>query len=88
MNVEQLRQAINSTHSKCFTIRFIKSDGSERTMLAKTGLKRFLSRKINKRKVVNSNPNIVRVFDMESKGYKSFKLDSVIEFRCKNIVLK
>ena len=88
MNVEQLRQAINSTHSKCFTIRFIKNDGSERTLLGKTGLKRFLSRKPNKRKAVRNNPNLVCVYDMESKGYKSFKLDSVIEFRCKNIVLK
>ncbi len=88
MNTEQLRQAINSTHSKCFTIRFIKSDGSERTMLAKTGLKRFLSRKPNKRKVVRNTPNLVCVYDMESKGYKSFKLDSVIEFRCKRVILK
>lgn len=42
----------------------------------------------NKRKVSNTNPNIVRVYDCESKSYKSFKLDSVVEFKCKNTILK
>jgi hypothetical protein len=88
MNIEQLRSTINSTHSKCFTVRFIKQDGSERTMYAKTGVKRFLSKKVNKRKVSNTNPNIIRVYDCESKSYKSFKLDSVQEFRCGKVILK
>lgn len=88
MNTEQLRQAITSTNSKCFTIRFIKSDGSERTLLGKVGLKRFLSRKPNKRKAVRNNPNLISVWDMESKSYKSFKLSSVFEFRSGNIILK
>ena len=42
----------------------------------------------NKRKVSNTNPNIVRVYDCESKSYKSFKLDSVSEFRCGKVILK
>lgn len=88
MNIEQLRSAIASTHSKCFVVRFIKLDGSERIMYAKTGLKRFLSKKVNKRKVQRTNNDVVCVFDMESKSYKSFRLSSVTEFRCKRIILK
>ena len=88
MNIEQLRSTINSTNSRMFVVRFIKQDGSTRVMYAKTGVKRHLSKRPDKRVLQNTNPNIVRVFDMESKSYKSFKLDSVVEFKCKNTILK
>ena len=88
MNIEQLRSTIASTHSRMFVVRFIKQDGSERTMYAKTGIKRHLSKRPDKRVLQNTNPNIVRVFDMESKSYKSFKLDSVLSFRCGQVILK
>ena len=82
MNIEQLRSTINSTHSRMFVVRFTKQDGTTRVMYAKTGVKRHLSKNPNKRKVSNINPNIVRVYDCESKSYKSFKLETVREFRC------
>ena len=88
MNIEQLRSTIASTHSRMFVVRFTKLDGSERTMYAKTGIKRHLSKRPDKRVLQNTNPNIVRVFDMESKSYKSFKLDSVLSFRCGKVILK
>ena len=87
-NIEQLRSAIASTNSRMFVVRFTKQDGTERTMYAKTGIKRYLSKKPNKRKVSNVNNDIVRVFDCESKSYKSFKLSSVFELRSGNIILK
>lgn len=88
MNIEQLRSTIASTHSRMFVVRFTKQDGTTRVMYAKTGVKRHLSKNPNKRKVINTNPNIVRVYDCESKSYKSFKLSSVVEFRSGNIILK
>ena len=88
MNIEQLRSTIASTHSRMFVVRFIKQDGSTRVMYAKTGIKRHLSKNPNKRKVSNTNPNIVRVYDCESKSYKSFKLDSVLSFRCGCVIFK
>ena len=88
MNIEQLRSTIASTHSRMFVVRFTKQDGSTRVMYAKTGIKRHLIKKPNKRKVSNVNNDIMRVFDCESKSYKSFKLSSVIEFSCRNVVLK
>ena len=88
MNIEQLRSTIASTNSRMFVVRFIKQDGTERTMYAKTGIKRYLSKNPNKRKVSNTNPNIVRVYDCESKSYKSFKLESVTEFKCGQVILK
>ena len=58
------------------------------TCLSTISLKRYLSKRPDKRVLKNTNPNIVRVFDMESKSYKSFKLDSVFEFRSGKVVLK
>lgn len=44
--------------------------------------------KPNKRVVKNVNQDIVRVFDCQSKSYKSIKLSSVTEFVGNNKVLK
>ena len=88
MNIEQLRSTIASTHSRMFVVRFTKQDGSTRVMYAKTGVKRHLSKNPNKRTVSNTNPNIVRVYDCESKSYKSFKLETVLEFKCGKVILK
>ena len=38
--------------------------------------------------IVHTNQDIVRVFDCQSKSYKSFKLSSVTEFVGNNKVLK
>ena len=88
MNTEQLRNEINKTNASLFRVSFVKANGEHRTMYCKTKIKRHLSKKPNKRVLQNTNPNIVRVFDMESKSYKSFKLDSVFEFRSGKVVLK
>lgn len=80
-----LTSALLNAHNKAFTVVFTKADGTERTMICKKGLKRFLSKKPNKRSV-NSNPDIVRVYDMESKSYKSFKLSTVKEVRYGNVI--
>lgn len=88
MNIEQLRKEINKTNATLFRVNFVKQNGEHRTMYCKTKIKRYLSKRPNKRVLQDTNPNIVRVFDMESKSYKSFKLSSVTEFSCRNVVLK
>lgn len=84
MNTNELKSAILSTHARLFKVVFKKSDGTIRTMYAKTQVKRFKSKKSNKRKISKSNDNLIRVFDMELKQYRSFNLSSVIEFSCNN----
>ena len=44
--------------------------------------------KPNKKVVKNVNQDIVRVFDCQSKSYKSFKLTSVTKFVVNDKVLK
>ena len=88
INAEQLRNEINKTNASLFRVSFVKANGEHRTMYCKTQIKRYLSKKPNKKVVKNINQDIVRVFDMESKSYKSFKLSSVFEFVGNNKVLK
>ena len=88
INTEQLRKEINTTNASLFRVSFVKANGENRTMYAKVGIKRFLSKKPNKKVVKNVNQDIVRVFDCQSKSYKSFKLSSVTEFVGNNKVLK
>ena len=88
INIEQLRNEINKTNASLFRVSFVKANGEHRTMYAKVGIKRFLSKKPNKKVVKNVNQDIVRVFDCQSKSYKSFKLSSVTEFVGNNKVLK
>ena len=88
MNTEQLRNEINKTNASLFRVSFVKANGEHRIMFCKTQIKRYLSKRPDKRVLQNTNPNIVRVFDMESKSYKSFKLSSVTEFIGNNKVLK
>lgn len=88
INTEQLRNEINKTNASLFRVSFVKANGEYRTMYAKIGIKRYLSKKPNKRIVKNVNQDIVRVFDCQSKSYKSFKLSSVTEFIGNNKVLK
>ena len=88
IDTEQLRNEINKTNASLFRVSFVKANGENRTMYAKVGIKRFLSKKPNKRIVKNANQDIVRVYDCQSKSYKSFKLDSVFEFRSGKVVLK
>ena len=88
INTEQLRKEINKTNASLFRVSFIKANGENRTMFCKTKIKRHLSKKPNKKVIKNVNQDIVRVFDCQSKSYKSFKLDSVFEFRSGKVVLK
>ena len=88
INTEQLRKEINKTNASLFRVSFVKANGEHRTMYAKVGIKRFLSKRPNKKVIKNTNQDIVRVFDCQSKSYKSFKLSSVTEFVGNNKVLK
>lgn len=82
----QMAKVIANTNSKLFSVVFTKADGTERKMLAKVGIKRHLSKKPNKR-TTKTNPNIVLVFDMEKKAYRSIKLETIKSFSCGNVVV-
>lgn len=87
-SIDMLKTLILKSNAKLMTVVFVKADGSMRTMYAKTGVKKFLSKNPNKRKVAKKDNNTIRVYDCESKAYRSFKLDSVVELSYRNNIWK
>lgn len=96
--MNNLRDIINNSNSRMMVVWFVKADGTHRIMYCKKGIQRFkkqthkysyIKQARNKanfiaKRVRASNPNIINVWDCESKGYRSFKLDSVISLSCGN----
>lgn len=82
--MENLKSLIMSTNSRMFMVKFVKANGEIRTMFAKTGIKKFLSKKPSKRKPSKLNENTIRVFDMEKKEYRAFNISNILEFSCGN----
>lgn len=94
MDVLTLKDAILSSNSRCFTVKFLKVDGTIRTMLAKVGIKRYTGkcrtyiRKGKKHPYTRNCLETIVVFDMESKSYKSLRINSILEYRCGFKVMK
>ena len=71
-----LIDVIKYSNAKLMTVVFTKKDGTTRKMFCKVGVRRYLSKKPNK-KLKSFNPNIVNVFDVELKAYRSIRADSI-----------
>ena len=83
-----LKEMIIKSNAKLMTVVFVKKDGTLRTMYAKTGIKKHLSKNPSKRKINHKNDNAIRVYDCENKAYRSFNLDSVVELSYGNNIWK
>ena len=83
MNREILRDLINQSNARMMVVTFVKTDGTLRKMYCKKGIKRF-KKKCNVRKYTNRCEDTIRVYDCEVKGYRAFKLDSVVRLTCGN----
>jgi len=80
--MKNTKQAIEQTRGKFFSASFIKKDGSERKMLARTGVKKYLRGGENTHK---NHSNLVTVWDCQKKNYRSINLETVFDFKCGNI---
>lgn len=85
MSALAIKNAILSSNSRCFTVTFLKLDGTVRTMLAKVGVQRYKSK--NKKRPYKASKSCIRVFDMESKSYKSLTTKNLLSYRCGNVVI-
>lgn len=74
---------IVNTRGKIFRVDFIKTDGSCRTMFARTGVKRYL--KGGENKAIIGKPHMVVVWDVVNKGYRTINCDNVTYFKCGKI---
>lgn len=69
--------------NKIFTVVFLKKDGSLRHMTGRLGVKKYV-----KGTGYAKPDNIVTVFEMQKKQYRSFDVDRVKEIKCNGEILK
>lgn len=77
--VKTLKNLIAKARNCYFSVTFVKADGSVRKMVCQNGVKKHLK---NTGVKLKQNPNVPRVYSPHSKGYRSFNLERVLEFRC------
>jgi len=78
--ISQLRELLKT---KFIQVVFTKKDGTERTMICTLNPDKLppqvdLEEEIQKRK---PNENVLAVYDMEKKDWRSFRIDSIISWR-------
>ena len=80
----KLREAIEGTKGRFFTIFFLKRNGELRKMTCRTGVKKGLKgdNGVGVLRAKSSNTNLVSVFEMQVNGYRSFDLERVVSFKC------
>lgn len=83
MNIKMFRAAIEDTNGRFFTIIFDKSDGTERRMTARIGVKKHLKGLFTGNdRAPSTNDDIVTLWDTGVQEYRSVKLSKIKEFRC------
>jgi hypothetical protein len=73
-------EMIQELHDRNCTVIFRKVDGTERTMICTLNEGAIDNGDIAKREVKSRNDNVIAVWDVENKGWRSFRVDSVISF--------
>jgi hypothetical protein len=74
----------NSLHSTICRIVFTKADGTERVMhctLSEAMIPQVTETVAENKKTKKDNPDVQAVYDVEAKGWRSFRWDSLKDFR-------
>lgn len=74
----KVKRVINSSKGKFMTVTFVKKDGTLRSMLCRTGVRKFVKGTDKRQK---TNDNIQVVYDMHKKAYRSFNTDRVVSIK-------
>jgi len=77
MTRDEILNLVDDKH--IFRVTFLKKDGSERTMVGQFGTLKYV--KGVGKKFDDADHNLITVYEFKSKGYRSFKADSVIEIK-------
>lgn len=73
--VDRLKKFVSN--GKLFSVTFIKKTGEERTMLARTGVKKYLRGGVNR----NTNPDHLIVWSMQDKAYRTINLSTITKLK-------
>ena len=82
MNNNLLKSMIKNTNGKFFTCFFVKKDGTLRKMTARVGVKKGLA---NTGFIREEKDNLVWVYDITAKGYRTINLDTLKSFKCGDV---
>ena len=82
MNNNLLKSMIKNTNGKFFTCFFVKKDGTLRKMTARVGVKKGLA---NTGFIREEKENLVCVYDIAAKGYRTINLDTLKSFKCGDV---
>ena len=74
---------ISSSYAKIFSVSFIKKDGTERNMICRLGVQKYLTGGKN----VNDPSKYLTVFDMQKKAYRNVALETIYRLRCKDVFI-
>jgi len=74
------REMKKELHDRNCKVIFRKVDGTERTMICTLNEGAIDNGDVAKREVKSRNDNVIAVWDVENKGWRSFRVDSVISF--------
>ena len=77
INKEKAKQLINQSNGRIFSSVFTKKDGSHRLMNARLGVKKHLKKDPKQRPYEPSNYNLICVYDMINKGYRTVNLNTL-----------
>lgn len=75
---------IEKTGGKFFTVQFVKANGEMRKMLARIGVKKGLVGAGRSKELAG---HLVCVWDVQAKGYRTINTNSVVSFKCGEVVL-
>jgi hypothetical protein len=76
VSLNQALDIINSQNGKIFSVIFEKrSTGVDRLMVCRKGVKKHLNG--GELKYNPSNRNLINVFDLQSKGYRSISIEGI-----------
>lgn len=80
MNTQQkkefIRQLLDNSHGKFFSVKFIKADGSERLLTGRLGVKNNL---VGGENTVKHIDKYLTVYDTKIKQYRNVNLETVKE---------
>jgi hypothetical protein len=75
---EALKALVSTNHAE---VTFVKKDGTDRTMICTTEASSIPEDKQpNEESTLKENTDILRVYDLENDGWRSFRVDSVKSF--------
>jgi len=86
MNIETIRNLINSTKGRFFTVEFEKKNGEVRVMNARLGVKKHL--KTGDPSTTAHIPKYVTVFDTVKGNYRNINLETIRALNIDGVEMK